>query len=206
MKILAAAALVVWTGAGAHAAASGYPSCETRAQRAPGRARDGATVDIAARANILQADLGTARKARILTQAEADRLYARVETARNGADRLAVGQGFPNAGEVASYDRELEAVAMRICGPETAARSEAAIGSDSEYLQDRAASLDTRIQSATQRKEVSLRDAAALRLAVRQVQAKAGHMQAVKGRIDRPDADRMNQRLTDVERRLTRQP
>ena len=68
------------------------------------------------------------------------------------------------------------------------------------------ASLDTRIQSATQRKEVSLRDAAALRLAVRQVQAKAGHMQAVKGRIDRPDADRMNQRLTDVERRLTRQP
>jgi hypothetical protein len=45
-----------------------------------------------------------------------------------------------------------------------------------------------------------------LRLAVGQVQTQAGHLQTVNGTISRPEADRMNQKLTDVERILTHQP
>ncbi len=49
------------------------------------------------------------------------------------------------------------------------------------------------------------KQAAALQLSVRKVQTEAGHLQAVNGSIERPDADRMNQKLTDIERVLTHQ-
>lgn len=83
-------------------------------------------------------------------------------------------------------------------------QSRAAIETDSDYLQHRAAGLKGRIDSAVRKHRVSRREGARLRLTVGQVQTEAGHLQAVSGTISRPDADRMNQKLTDVERTLTR--
>lgn len=211
MNVLVAAALLGAADADANAAVPTYPSCDLKTQHAlrsdvGGSVTDPRQAHIAARANILEADLGTARKARVLTQAEADRLYKRVEAARIGANRYTAQQGFLSAGETASYDRELDAVAMQVCGRGTAIHSKAGMSGDSKYLQDRAATLDRRIEVAARRRELARRDATTLRLAVRQVQTEAGHLQAVNGNIGRLDADRMNQKLTNVERILTHQP
>lgn len=81
-----------------------------------------------------------------------------------------------------------------------------AIETDSDYLQNRAASLNGRIDAAVKEHHLSRRKAARLHLSVRQVQTEAGHLQAVEGTVSRPDADRLNQQLTDVERILTHQP
>ncbi|WP_233499571.1 MULTISPECIES: hypothetical protein [unclassified Pantoea] len=70
---------------------------------------------ISVRANILQADIGTARKARVLTQLRADKLWQRVEVVRRDTDRLVQKQGFLSAAERASYDRELDDVAAVLC-------------------------------------------------------------------------------------------
>jgi hypothetical protein len=85
-------------------------------------------------------------------------------------------------------------------------QAQSAVGTDSDYLQHRAAELNGRINVAVGKHQVSRRKAAGLRRSVGRVQTEAGHLQTVKGTIDRPDADRMNQTLTDVERALTRQP
>lgn len=97
-----------------------YPSCnlsQQRALKAPtgGRIRDPRQAHIAMRANILQADIGNARKARRLSQAQADRLWQRVERVRRDTDRFVRQQGFLSAAERASYDRELDAVALAVC-------------------------------------------------------------------------------------------
>ncbi len=70
---------------------------------------------ISMRANLLQADLGNARKSRRLKQADTARLYKRVEAVKVGAHRYTKKQGFLSVSEVASHDRELDAVAMRVC-------------------------------------------------------------------------------------------
>ncbi len=211
MKILVAAALML-SAANAHAqaSASDYPSCDLKGQRAlkgdmGGSITDPRQAHISVRANILEADLGNARIARHLTQATADSLYDRVEAARAGADRHTKRQGFLSAGEVASYDRELDAVAMQLCR-HVAAPVQDATGSVGDYLQHRAASLNSRIDRAVRKRSLTRREAAKLHRALGQVQTEAGHLQTVDGTIGRPDADRMNQRLTDVERVLTHQP
>ncbi|MGU3389260.1 hypothetical protein [Sphingomonas sp. M1A8_2b] len=107
-------------GAGAHAPQSQYPSCDLTAQHAlksptGGSITDARQAHISMRANILEADLGTARKARRLTQSETERLFKRVENVRHATNRFVKKQGFLSAAERASYDRELDAVAMRIC-------------------------------------------------------------------------------------------
>ena len=84
--------------------------------------------------------------------------------------------------------------------------AQAGIETDSDYLQHRAASLNDRIDTAIRKHQLSRRSGARLRLAVGRVQTEAGHLQTVDGTISRPDADRMNQKLTNVERMLTRQP
>ena len=81
-----------------------------------------------------------------------------------------------------------------------------ALETDSDYLQHRAASLSERINLAVKGHQVSKQQAARLQMAVSQVQTRAGHLQARDGTISRPDADAMNQKLTDVERTLTHQP
>ena len=77
--------------------------------------------------------------------------------------------------------------------------------SDSAYLQERAKSLNGRIDSAVKKHKVSKKKAEKLHLSVRQVQTLAGKLQARDGKISRTDADRMNQQLTDVERTFTNQ-
>lgn len=97
-----------------------YPSCDMVEQhrlRAPtgGAIRDSRQAHIAMRANILQADIGNARKARRLSQAEAQALWQRVERVRGDTNRFVAKQGFLSAGETASYDRALDMVAARVC-------------------------------------------------------------------------------------------
>ncbi len=97
-----------------------YPSCnltQQRALKAPtgGTIRDPRQAHIAMRANILQADISTARKARRLSQSEAQSLWNAVARVRHDATRFVAKQGFLSAGETASYDRALDGVAMRVC-------------------------------------------------------------------------------------------
>ena len=97
-----------------------YPSCDLAQQhrlRAPtgGKVRDPRQAHVAMRANILEADIGNARKARRLSQAEAQALWHDVEQVRRDADRFVARQGFLSAGETASHDRALDRVAVRLC-------------------------------------------------------------------------------------------
>ncbi|MEJ8630774.1 hypothetical protein P0F65_14610 [Sphingomonas sp. I4] len=97
-----------------------YPSCnltQQRRLRAPtgGAIHDSRQAHIAMRANILQADIGNARKARRLNQPQAQMLWKEVERIRRDADRFVAKQGFLSGGETASYDRALDAVAMKMC-------------------------------------------------------------------------------------------
>jgi hypothetical protein len=211
MKVLIAAALACTAAAAqAQAPAQEYPSCDLTSQRAlkgivGGSITDPRQAHISGRANILEADLSTARKARHLNQAMSGQLYSRVQVVRAGADRYTQQQGFLSAGELASYDRALDTVATEMCR-RVAPQRNAAIESDSDYLQHRAVTLNSRIDAAVKARRLSRQDAARMHVAVGQVQTEAGHLQAVNGTIRRPDADRMNQRLTDVERTLTHQP
>lgn len=97
-----------------------YPSCDLTQQRAlkaptGGTIRDPRQAHIAMRTNILQADISTARKARRLSQAEAQTLWNMVARIHRDANRFVAKQGFLSAGETASYDRALDGVAMRVC-------------------------------------------------------------------------------------------
>ena len=121
MKIMVAAALALTAaGASAQTLKQQYPSCDLKAQRAlkgdmGGSIKDATQAHIAMRANIPQADIGNARKARRLTQAQTDELTGRVDAVRAGADGYTQQQGFLSAAEKASYDRELDAVAGQVC-------------------------------------------------------------------------------------------
>ncbi|WP_241523790.1 hypothetical protein [Chimaeribacter coloradensis] len=100
--------------------APAYPSCDLKTQRAIQGETGGSVTDprqahLSVRANILQADISTARKARRLSQPQADSLWQRVAQVRRDAGRFVKAQGFLSAGERASYDRELDAVASAVC-------------------------------------------------------------------------------------------
>ena len=121
VRITAIAALMAGLAAsGAQAAPSDYPSCDLAAQRAVegeigGTVTDPRQAHISVRANVLQADIGTARKARALSQRQAKHLWKRVDEVRKDSDAFTRQQGFLSAAERASYDRELDAVAGEIC-------------------------------------------------------------------------------------------
>lgn len=96
------------------------PSCDLAGQRALSGSTGGEIVDpelahISLRANILEADIGTSRKARTLSQRTADRLFQRIEMVRSDSIGFVQQQGFLSAAERASYDREFNAIARRIC-------------------------------------------------------------------------------------------
>ena len=119
-SVFAVALAFASVGADAQPSKQDYPSCDLPAQHAVksdvgGSIKDAGQAHISMRANILEADLSTARRARILTELHAERLFKRVETVRRATDGFVRKQGFLSAGERASYDRELDAVAMRIC-------------------------------------------------------------------------------------------
>jgi hypothetical protein len=102
------------------ARAQDYPSCDLAGQRAlnpptGGQMRNTGEAHISMRVNILQADIGSARKARYLTESEANALWRRAETIRGASADITGKQGYLGAVERASYDRELDAVAAKIC-------------------------------------------------------------------------------------------
>ncbi|WP_411566197.1 hypothetical protein ACLIN3_04930 [Pseudomonas orientalis] len=96
------------------------PSCDIQGQQAVvgetgGQISDLGQAHISVRANILSADIGTSRKARNITQVEADRMIKRVQAIRNETDDFVSQQGFLSAGEKASFDRELDGIATQLC-------------------------------------------------------------------------------------------
>lgn len=97
-----------------------YQSCNITAQHTlkgelGGSMKDPRQAHISARANVLEADLGAARKAGNLTKAQVARLFKQVETIRRGTDIFVKKQGFLSAAERASYERDLDAVAAQVC-------------------------------------------------------------------------------------------
>lgn len=120
MKTLVLSLLLIPFISDAALTAPDYPGCNVNVQRqitgeTGGSMSDPLQAHISVRANILQADIGTARKARVLTQLRADKLWQRVEVVRRDTDRLVQKQGFLSAAERASYDRELDDVAAVLC-------------------------------------------------------------------------------------------
>ncbi len=108
------------TGAVAQTPRQDYPSCNRTEQHAVagqlgGSIKDPRQAHISVRANILQADIGTARKARRISERQAAQLWQRVDKVRRATDRFVAKQGFLSAAERASYDRELDAIALQIC-------------------------------------------------------------------------------------------
>ncbi|WP_152046555.1 hypothetical protein [Aureimonas psammosilenae] len=121
VKYLASALiLAAATTASAQTPKQDYQSCDLKSQQTlqaevGGNIKDPLQAHVSRRGNVLQADIGNARKARHVTQREADALWQRVEKVRTEADGLVVSQGFLSAAERASYDRELDDVASVIC-------------------------------------------------------------------------------------------
>jgi hypothetical protein len=95
-------------------------SCDVQSQRAVvgetgGQIRDIRQAHLAVRAKVLTADIRTLRKARKLTQVDAERLLDRVAAVRDQTHQFVEQQGFLSAAENASFDREFDAIAMRLC-------------------------------------------------------------------------------------------
>jgi len=108
------------TGATAQTPRQDYPSCNRTEQHAVegelgGSIKDPRQAHTSVRANILQADIGTARKARRISERQGTQLWQRVDRVRRATDRFVAKQGFLSAAERASYDRELDAIALQIC-------------------------------------------------------------------------------------------
>lgn len=106
--------------AGAQTIKTDYPACDLMAQHelvgsVGAEITDPQQAHIAERANILQADIGTARKARRISQRLADRLWRKVEDVRTNANTLKRNQAFLGAAERASYDRQLDSIAGTLC-------------------------------------------------------------------------------------------
>ena len=106
--------------AGAQTIKTDYPACNLMTQHELVGTVEGGTTDpqqahIAERANILQADIGTARKARRISQRLADRLWRKVEAVRTNANTLKRNQTLLGAAERASYDRQLDSIAGTLC-------------------------------------------------------------------------------------------
>lgn len=101
-------------------AAPDYPGCDLNAQHQlrgePGGSMpDVRQAHISMRANVLEADIGNARKARRLTASKAAALWQAVAQVRKDSDQLVKKQGFLSAAERASYDRALDRVASQLC-------------------------------------------------------------------------------------------
>jgi hypothetical protein len=84
------------------------------------------------------------------------------------------------------------------------AHAQDAATNDADYLQNRAATLNDRIDIAANEHKLSKKKAKSLHLTVGRVQTQAGNLQTRNGTIAPSDVDRMNQTLTDVERALSR--
>ncbi|MGE1151774.1 hypothetical protein [Pseudomonas kitaguniensis] len=98
------------------------PSCNLQEQRAwvgktGGQITDIRQAHISERGNVLIADISTSRKARKITEAQAKQMSNRIEDIRLQSDRFVKQQGFLSAAENASFDRDLDAIAQKLCQP-----------------------------------------------------------------------------------------
>ncbi|MFS0826666.1 hypothetical protein [Pseudomonas phoenicis] len=96
----------------------------------------------------------------------------------------------------------MPATLLALCCLALPACTQDKLQSDSDYLQDRAASLNLWIDKQARANALTQQQAEELRLSVGQVQTRAGNLQARNGTITRAQADALNQTLTDVERAL----
>lgn len=102
--------------------ALGLPSCDLQQQRQLPGELGGAISDprqahVSLRANVLLADVSTARKVRRISQEQATTFSERIAAVRNQTDALVRQQGFLSAAERASFDREFDGIATQICRP-----------------------------------------------------------------------------------------
>ncbi|WP_282286934.1 hypothetical protein [Pseudomonas sp. PS02302] len=102
--------------------ALGLPSCDLQQQRQLPGELGGAISDprqahVSLRANVLLADVSTARKARRISQEQAKAFSERIAAVRSQTDVLVRQQGFLSAAERASFDREFDGIATQICQP-----------------------------------------------------------------------------------------
>lgn len=100
----------------------GLPSCDLKEQRAVqgetgGSIKDPLQAHISVRANVLSADVSTARKARRISESQANQSIQKIADVRSQTDALVKKQGFLSAAERASFDREFDAIAKQICKP-----------------------------------------------------------------------------------------
>lgn len=108
------------TGAEARRWQRDYPSCNLAQQRGlesttGGGIKDARQAHISMRANILQADIGSASKARPISKEFAERLWMRVDTVRE-ATRMTVSKlGRLSVADRSRYDRQLDAIARQLC-------------------------------------------------------------------------------------------
>ncbi len=116
--VLAIFMALALTGASAapRATAQNYPSCDLRAQRAVtgdigGRIHTPLQAHVSMRANVIQADLSTARKARLLTEARAMALFRQVEGIRRDAAR----RSHDRVAYRTAFDHRLDALARQFC-------------------------------------------------------------------------------------------
>lgn len=96
------------------------PSCDLAQQRAlpgelGGSITDPLQAHISMRANVLQADVSTARIARRISQQQANHFSERIAQVRQRSDDFVKQQGFLSAAERASFDREFDGIAEHIC-------------------------------------------------------------------------------------------
>ncbi|CAM3283333.1 hypothetical protein BZK31_15225 [Pseudomonas floridensis] len=121
MKFLITAAFATLSlGAVAADTQQNLSSCNLVEQRAlegrpGGTLTDRNEAHISTRASILQAEIGSLYRAGHLPQKQADQMYERIEKIRSDSAGFVKAQGFLSAGERASYDRELDAIAGSIC-------------------------------------------------------------------------------------------
>ena len=97
-----------------------WPSCDIRAQHdvkgeTGGSIRDTLQAHISVRVNVLQADIGNARKARHLSETQSEQLWHHADRVRKNVDGDVKSHGFLSAPERASYDREIDDIASKLC-------------------------------------------------------------------------------------------
>lgn len=122
MKYLASGVILMALNHPAAAAPSSpfWPSCDISVQHGIGADNGSSDGDpllshVSLRVNVIQADVGTARKAGKLSESQTEMIWHHADRIRADATRYASEQGFLSAAERASLDRELDEVAGRLC-------------------------------------------------------------------------------------------
>lgn len=113
--------MIAGSAACAHASTVPYPSCDLPVQHAVSGERvstdPGANQEhLQIRADVLEGDINAARAAGGMSETHTKELVEKLRTVREESADFARQQGFVSAGERASYERQLDAIAAALCG------------------------------------------------------------------------------------------